>query len=384
MQQKMLFIFGEFDNQLRRQKCMAGIKEHLLHGEWCARPPVGYDIIKVNGERKIVVNDNGKIIKKMFLWKANERVSNVEIQNRLKKHKIDYCLRRIREILENPFYCGKLAHKALDGDVVDGKHEKLITEELFLDVNNILAEKKLGMQTKKERPEISLKRFMKCSCCNLPMRGYIAKGYDMPYYKCNTPGCKSNRNTNDVNKQFEGLLSAHTIDKDYMPLIKEQLKVTFQEHNAGIEEKQEATKRQLTDLAIKLERLEERFILEEITSELYYKYKAKFENEVDEIAIEMKLNAIDMSKLDDYIAFGLDFCFNLNEMWASGDYTQRQEIQNAFFEQGIIYDRKKDECRSLEVNEFLVEASDLSRDLSNIVLSKNKKTTPTSVGAVRA
>ncbi|WP_083839338.1 recombinase family protein [Mucilaginibacter paludis] len=30
MQQKMLFLFGEFDNQLRKEKCMAGIKEMLL------------------------------------------------------------------------------------------------------------------------------------------------------------------------------------------------------------------------------------------------------------------------------------------------------------------------------------------------------------------
>ncbi len=380
MQQKMLFIFGEFDNQLRRQKSMAGIKEHLLHGEWCTKPPVGYDIVKVNGERKIVVNETGRIIKKMFLWKAKERLTNVEIQKRLQAHNLNYNLRRISEILENPFYCGKMAHKALEGDIVDGKQEKLITEELFLEVNNICAEKKLGLQTKKERPEISLKRFMKCSICNKGIRGYIAKGYDMPYYKCNTPGCKCNRNANDVNIQFEGMLSKHSIDRDYLPLIKEQLKITFQEHNAGLEEKQEGVKRQLTDLNKKLERLEERFILEEINSELYYKYKAKFEQESEEIAKEMKQNAIDMSRLDDYISFGLDFCCNLNEMWRSGDYTQRQELQNAFFEQGIIYDRQKDECRSEEVNDFLVEIT----DLSNIAFNKNQKNALTSVGAVRA
>lgn len=384
MQQKMLFIFGEFDNQLRRQKSMAGVREHLLHGEWCTKPPVGYDIVKVNGERKIVGNETGKLIKKMFLWKAKERLSNVEIQKRLEAHKLKYNLRRIAEILSNPFYCGKMAHKALEGDILDGKHEKLITEELFLEVNNILAEKKLGLQTKKERPEISLKRFMRCNACSQPMRGYIAKGYDMPYYKCNTPGCKCNRNANDVNRQFEGLLLMHSIDKAYLPLIKEQLKLTFQEHNAGLEEKQETIKRQLTDINKKLERLEERFILEEINSELYYKYKGRFEKEIDEIAKEMKQNAIDMSKLDDYIAFGLNFCCNLNEMWASGDYNQRQELQNAFFEQGITYDRQKDECRSEEINEFLVEASDLSKDLSNIVLDKNCKIAPTSVGANRA
>ena len=381
MQQKMLFIFGEFDNQLRRQKSMAGIKEHLLHGEWCARPPIGYDIVKINGERKIVANETALLIKKMFHWKSKERLPNVEIQKRLKAHQVSFNLNRISEILANPFYCGRMSHKALEGDVIEGKHEKLISEQLFLEVNNICAEKKLGLQTKVEHADISLKRFMKCHSCNQPMRGYEASSWNVLYYKCNTKGCKCNRNAIALNEKFEGLLTNHMVDKAYLPLIKEQLKVTFQEYNATIEENQEATKRQLTDLNKKLDRLEERFILEEITGEMYYKYKVKFEKEIEVIAKEMQENTIEMSKLDDYISFSLGFCSNLTEMWQLGDYNQRQELQNTFFEKGITYNRIKDECRSIEVNDFLLEASDLSKDLSNIVANNNSNATQTPVGA---
>lgn len=384
MQQKMLFIFGEFDNQLRRQKCMAGIREHLLHGEWCAKPPVGYDIVQVNKERTIVVNETGQIIKKMFLWKAKERLPNIEIQKKLKGYNLYYSLRRIGEIFANPFYCGRLAHKALEGDVIEGKHEKLISEQIFLEVNNICAEKKLGLQTKKERPEISLKRFMKCNTCNQPMRGYIAKDWDMPYYKCNTKGCKCNRNANVVNLQFEALLASHKIDTEYSTLIKEQLKLTFQEYNASLEENKDLIKRQLTDLSAKIDRLEERYILEEITGELYYKYKAKFEKEIDEISKNMKENSIELSKLDDYINFSLNFCSNLSEMWASGDYIQRQELQNSFFEQGITYDRKNDACRSIEINEFLIEISDLSKSFSKFTSDQLKNFKLSSAEAHRA
>ena len=56
LQQKMLFLFGEHDNLLRRQKCMAGTKERLLKGEWCNKALIGYDHVKINGERKIVIN----------------------------------------------------------------------------------------------------------------------------------------------------------------------------------------------------------------------------------------------------------------------------------------------------------------------------------------
>ena len=49
LQQNIQFIFSEYDNQQRREKCMAGVKEMLLKGEWPAAPPFGYDIIKRNG-----------------------------------------------------------------------------------------------------------------------------------------------------------------------------------------------------------------------------------------------------------------------------------------------------------------------------------------------
>lgn len=384
MQQKMLFIFGEFDNQLRRQKSMAGIREHLLQGEWCSAVPVGYDIIKHNRQRKIVINETGLIIKKMFYWKTKERLPNIEIQKKLKNYNLSYSLRRINEILVNPFYCGKLSHKALDGEVVDGKHEKLISESMFLQANNILAEKKLGLQTKKERPEIALKKFIRCLKCNKPMRGYIVKSHDIPYYKCNTKGCKCNRNANVVNSQFGSVLDGFKVNEDYLPHIKEQLQITFQQHNESIQESEILITRQLTDIKCKLDRLEERFILEELTADLYTKYKSKFEAEIGDLTKEMKQNKIEMSKLEDYITSALYFCSNLGQMWLSGDYTQRQELQNTLFEEGIVYDRQKDECRSTSDNDFLTEIAQIAKHLGNQSDDLKKKFDSGSVGAVRA
>lgn len=45
-----------------------------------------------------------------------------------------------------------MAHKALEGEVMNGKHEKIVSKATFLEENNITAEKKLGLQNKKEIP----------------------------------------------------------------------------------------------------------------------------------------------------------------------------------------------------------------------------------------
>jgi site-specific DNA recombinase len=384
MQQKMLFLFGEFDNQLRRQKSMAGVKERLLKGDWCTKPPVGYDIIRINGERKIVLNDTGKIIKKIFLWKAQERLPNEQIRQRLLNLKVNYCLRRIAEILTNPFYCGMMVHKALEGEVLEGKHDKLISKDLFLQVNGILAEKKLGLQTKKERPEIALKRFMKCEVCNEPMRGYIAKDTDTPYYKCNTPGCKCNRNANLLNHQFIERLNAFAVKGKCYKLIDRYLKYTFKQMNSSLAENQAAERARIAELSKKVERLEERYILEEIAGDLYQKYKQKFEVERDEIEARMKNNTIELSRLDSLIKFTFTMAENLPKMWASGDYMQRQELQTAFFSEGISYNRQKDECRLDKPNYFLEHIADLSGEIAKFTPEQIKNFDPTSLEAGRA
>lgn len=71
-QQKILFLFGQMDNELRRDKVVTGMKELLTKGHWVWAAPRGYtDLNKGKAtERNLVVNKEGKILKKAFEWKA--------------------------------------------------------------------------------------------------------------------------------------------------------------------------------------------------------------------------------------------------------------------------------------------------------------------------
>lgn len=97
--------------------------------------------------------------------------------------------------------------------------------------------------------------------------------------------------------------------------------MTFEHHNASLKDNEVGIIRQLTDIDKKLERLEERSILEELTAELYNKYKAKFEVEKQNLSNQMSHNRIEMSKLEDFISVALMFSTNLSKMWDLGDYT---------------------------------------------------------------
>lgn len=131
-QQNIQIIFSQYDNQLRKEKCMAGVREALMRGEWCHKAPFGYDEIKQNGKRKIVVNDKGKLLQKAFYWKLREKITNTVISERLADLGLTLDEKRLSDYFRNPFYCGLLAHNALGGELVEGNHEKMIPKEVFL------------------------------------------------------------------------------------------------------------------------------------------------------------------------------------------------------------------------------------------------------------
>lgn len=101
-QQNIQLLFSEFDNQLRKQRAMAGMKEKFEKGIWCVRVPPGYDIVKANGERKIIVNETGKKLRKAFEWKA-KGVKNEEILERLRAMGWKIYPQKLSRAFSNPF-----------------------------------------------------------------------------------------------------------------------------------------------------------------------------------------------------------------------------------------------------------------------------------------
>ncbi len=175
LQQNVHFIFSEYDNQLRREKVVAGMKEKLNQGVWITARPPGYDSVIVNGERKLVVNAQGKLIRKAFEWKSRERITNVEIQKRMNESGYFIPLQSLSKVLRNPFYCGIIIHKMVDGGIVDGKHEKIVAREVFLKVQEIISEKHHNYKHELEREAHPLRRFVKCGVCGTSFAGYEVK-----------------------------------------------------------------------------------------------------------------------------------------------------------------------------------------------------------------
>lgn len=167
-QQKILFLFGQMDNELRRDKVVTGMKELLLIGHWVWAVPRGHnDLNKGRAtERNLVVNEEGRVLKKAFEWKDYNQLPNIEIARQLKRLGVDISEKRLNTLFLNPFYCGLITSKMLPGQVIEGRHEPLISRELFLAVHDIRQEKRnQGFVHDKDNENLPLKVFTKCDKC---------------------------------------------------------------------------------------------------------------------------------------------------------------------------------------------------------------------------
>lgn len=242
------FLVAEMENETRRQRMMDGTRQALLNGKWPHSPPVGYTVIREDGKREIIINKTGKLIRKAFLWKAEEGCENTEIIKWLKALGFQVYKQRLTKIFNNPFYCGLMVHRSLGGEVVPGTHPALISEEVFLKVNGILKAKRNKGLHSKEWPETPLRRFMICECCGkfltsykratktkkLATRKERAKyTYARPYhyYKCPTPGCRVNVRAETLHEAFMEVLHALTVEEKFSKVAKAVLTESFQTMN---------------------------------------------------------------------------------------------------------------------------------------------------------
>ena len=170
-QQNLYYIFSQFDNELRKDKSVTGMKERLRQGYWLYKPVIGYSNSKKGmtcDKHEFFINNNGKLIKRAFMWKL-QNMRNFEISNRLESAGLKINPKRLNRIFQNPFYCGKIINQLIPGEVIDAKHPKLISEKNWIKVQYIIENNYRGQTKNTYFEEIPLKVFMKCHNTNDPL-----------------------------------------------------------------------------------------------------------------------------------------------------------------------------------------------------------------------
>ncbi|OQC55141.1 MAG: hypothetical protein BWX53_00065 [Parcubacteria group bacterium ADurb.Bin016] len=163
---------AKLENDNRGINVKRGLRARCERGLWPTCPPTGYFKEKrVDHKGQCLIDpDRGHVIRQMFEKVAYEKWSGRKLYNWLrfdlnfrtalgKKH---LSLGNIYRLLENTFYYGPFEYPRGSGNWYQGKHEPLITKELFDLVQDQMKNSQL---VRRENIEFAFTKIMTCGLC---------------------------------------------------------------------------------------------------------------------------------------------------------------------------------------------------------------------------
>ena len=353
-------ILGKFDNAIRRDKILTGQQGQLERGNWPFQIPFGYERRKQGREKRIVVTEQGYILRQAFILRAQgER--EVDIVIRLKELGLDMPLKHLNKLLKNPFYCGLIIHPRLNNKRMVGNHEALIDEETFIRAQGYAH---TGYEWMKDNDDFPLKQHVRCATCGCVMSGYVRvrPKHRYLYYKCNTRGCGVNVHAGYLNSLYMDLLSEYQVDEDCIQEVQRRLKMMIQQHQTRKSKIIVTIKKDIVELNQKADSVEYRYALGEIPESSYRVAMERLNKSIADENQKLKLHELNISNTLRIAHQAVLMSSRLVSYWRYGDLKRRQKIQRIAFPMGIKYDKEKGISRTLCVNEVFRVIRAISED----------------------
>jgi site-specific DNA recombinase len=363
LQQSIQFVFSKFDNDLRRQKTVDGMKEKLLRGDWIGHAPTGYSFVKSAPVQTIIINEKGELIRQAFVWRSNGMTYEAIVEN-LKELGLKLPKQTLTDIFRNPFYCGLMSHNLLDGQLVKGNHPPLVDEDLFLRANEL--KKTDGYKVNTANDNLPLKVFVRDAESGAPFTGYLVRKKGLHYYKVNKIGIRINRSVNILHERFIRLLNRYTIDPKHIEPLQKQLQYTWVNLNETCSNHKTSLSLRLKELETDLYTMEKNHALGKVREDIFDKYWAELSGHRNDLLEEYEILNKQLSNPEELIYSTCKLASNLAPVWASGDYCEKQMLQYALFPSGLAYDSKIDDYRTPVVNSVIGCIADLSQGLGEM------------------
>ena len=367
---------AEGDNIRKLEISVPGMKAFLRDGNWLGRAPLGYDHTgpktidhnRYSRVQKIFINEDGRKLKQAWQWKL-EGVQDIEIARRLNKLGLKIDSKRLSDMWRNPFYCGIMANRLMDGKVIEGNHEALISREMFLKVNEINNRRKKGYAINKLVEERPLTGDILCFQCGNKLTGYLVRKKGLHYYKCQKcKGITINAITKSLIPDRTGahvlfieLLKSYQIKPEFIELVKIQLEKMVNLTNNSSKKEEALFKKRLTELERDRDGLEERFALGKINEDLYRKFSSKLESEIYEHKEKNQIPVIDTSNFKKGLNKTIDFIQNVSKYWICGSVDIKKRIQRLVFPSGFYINPYTRQYLTPEVNQLFYVTSEIPR-----------------------
>ena len=368
---------AEWDNSNRVDKFLSGRKDCLLKGVWAEKAPRGYTKEGKSKGSMCKLNDEGKLIRKAFLWKL-ENTPNQEILARLEARGMKLSPQALHKILTNVFYAGKIKHKLIGNQMVDGVHEQAVTYTQFLKVQDILAGRTGVYTHKKQNEEAPLLHFLKCADDNTPMTAYNRvkpSGKCYTCYKCQEKGCCNNISAKKLHSLFYDLLKEYHIPECMMPLVEKMVIDILSSQNVEAKANLASLRKKLTEIDKDMKDCHLRHATGKIADETFSVAIQALEERKSEILLGIENCENNLSNSKNPIDQLMLTCSNIASLWSDSDLETQRKVQFLIFPDGILWDKQMKQYRTLKCNDFF----EITNRISSTYKNKTEGENPSSV-----
>ena len=348
LMESILASFAQFDNDVRAERTVAGMKAAIQAGKWTFKAPPGYFNTGRNASPSLIHDpDRAPQVKQAFELYASgvhtkqkvlEMVTAAGLRTR---HGRPISKQTFDQMLRKPVYAGWLQVNGW-GERQRGDFEPLVSQEVFDRVQALLSGKRVSLTPRlRSHPDFPLRHFLKCGRCDKPLTASWSKGRSgrYGYYWCQNRRCKGvSVRKEELERGFVEFLERMQPKPEYLKLFNEVVLDVWREKQAQNLMLSVGLRHRIEELNERMERLNDTFIYQRAIDQRTYEWERDKLNEQIMLAEMQERDA----KLEEYdvaavLAFAEHVILNAARLWTEFSSDQKQRLQKVLFPQGVTF-----------------------------------------------
>lgn len=142
------------------------------------------------------------------------------------------------------------------------------------------------------------------------------------------------------------------------------MRLTINDRNKESVDIESSLKKQLKSLESKMDKLDNKYIYENLGIGTYQVHKSKIEGEIEAINREKENLGLTISNLNKKIDRCIEVAKNISDYWAYSLIEDQIRLQKLIFPSGIVIDPIKRQYRTTEINSVFSLIASISKDKS--------------------
>jgi DNA invertase Pin-like site-specific DNA recombinase len=348
LMENILASFGQFDNDVRKERTIAGMKAAVQIGRFPHKAPIGY-LNRRDGDGKpslIPDPERAPLIRRAFELFATGRQSKEDVRKMVTALGLTTPAGKVvstqtfDRLLRNDIYAGWVVEKRWK-ERVRGGFAPLIDDEKFDHVQAVLSGRRpVATPYVRNHPDFPLRMFVRCGKCSKPLTGAWSTGRSKKYayYRCPDRRCRGvNVRKDELDIAFLGFVDKLRPKPEFIEKWKNNVMEVWEAKQTQAAELERTLTQRVEKLKERKMRLVDALLDKELTQDIYQERMDKLAEELALAEMELGDAKVEETDIEGMLNYAQFVVTNASYLWLEADLAQRQRLQRILYPDGVTF-----------------------------------------------